>query len=150
MGAGLYPAGVGGAGFDPPKSYSQRTIVTVAQMPKFDIGTRRIVLDASGNAVTVHPVDHQVAIALGIVQRSLSSAAATGLQVSRVRAARRENAADIVQDMVRVSLAALLKAKDIALDSVVTEWRNGSVAFEVTYRNLRLPTSRPTILTGSA
>jgi hypothetical protein len=149
MSTGFYPAGLGPAGFDAPADPSARDITRATLMPLFDVETRSVKLDENGNVLGVHPVDHEVSVQLGIALRSLPSSVSVGVDTSRARRVRRDNVNDVVEDMVRVALARLLRAKDIELVSVRAEFGVGRVAYEVEYKNLRLPNTQAQVRKGS-
>ena len=141
MGAGSYPCGVGRAGFDPPRAVGRLTpILPLAAF--FDPSTRDMPLTAAGDIQSVHPVDQKVSLALGISVGGASPSPGLGLDIARVRRASRIQMQAILDDIVRNALEEVLTAGDVELVGVTILIQTaGRTAFEVAYRNLRLPSA---------
>lgn len=138
MGLGDYPLGDGALGFDPPL-VGQPGYGDAADALLFDLESRTFVTDGDGNLVAVHPVDADVALALGFEFGSIAAAPAEGAEANRLRRVSQAAAQSVTTDVVRVALKRLIDAGDIELLGVETDTRiRGRILVGVDYWNLRL------------
>lgn len=146
MGAGLFPAGLGGAGLNPVQLPSAaQTAAAPPQALLFDPGARGFVTNLDGSIAGVHPVDQSVALAMFFEEGSIPSSPTTGNRfrklLSRSDPARQQT---IVQTEALRCLARLIADKDIALLAAVAyPSAHGRTLVRLEYFNLRLSTGRP-------
>lgn len=141
MGAGDFPAGVGPAGFDPVAFVSPALQFTPPLAALFDLGTRTFpfMTDGSGRLQSVHPVDQQVNLALGLIEGTVTSVKDLGASFARLQ---RASLADLQKEgalMANRALARLISNNDIEVREVTaTRPIPGRVYIAVNYVNLRL------------
>jgi len=150
MGLGSYPAGSTLGGVD-VNAFSAATAVFSASA-KWDPNQRVVVLNSDGTVATVHYVDQQVALALGIELGSIPSAPSVGIRLSNIRAASAATFDLAVRDSTVGALAALLRVRAITLGDPVTRIDivsqydpAGNSRWAVNYQNLLAPAPRTRI-----
>ena len=151
MGAGSTAAGIGPAGFDPTEPAPPQPTFAQPLAARFDLAARGYPLttDGTGRLQAVHPVDHQVELALGVERGSIPSCPDLGLDRGRIRRARGNNVTAEVNVAVNEALRDLLQRGDIALRSVdVRRTDFGRLYVAVNYVNQRLPTPTNSRLLG--
>jgi hypothetical protein len=143
MGAGDEEAGMGDAGHDTPVD-DEFVIATKPQAILFDPATRTFPQTTDGENVSIHPVDQQVAIILGVYTSSLRASVPTGIDRDRIRKAPRVALGAVINDEVRSKLAKLIADGDVELLGTPFQPNaNGRPIFFVDYVNLRLPPTEP-------
>jgi hypothetical protein len=147
MGAGQFAAGAGGAGWDPVYIPAPPNPVLPPRAVKYDPSIKQFVLvDSSGNAIDVHPVDQIVALRLTTEQGQSASSPKLGTRIrALINGAAPAKHQQIARSEVLRVLKDLLDAGDIKLIDVVatTNATNGAVAFVISYTNLRDPLTDP-------
>ena len=106
--------------------------------PVYDLATRQILQNADGSFPSMHPVDVQVLIALGVKLGSIPSKPTAGSGNSALR--QDSKAAAALTNDVTVALSALVKRGDIRVVGVTIDMSiQGRTIRSVDYLNLRLP-----------
>ena len=127
------------AGGGPTLVLSRPRNVTVPAAIRYDGATRDFPLDDAGLYIEEYPTDQKVGLALIVVAGSLSGSPNIG---SKLRAKRYLNPLTIRTEIlfvIKVALADLLKAKEIALARVDVELVSGTrLLVSVVYENLLL------------
>jgi hypothetical protein len=80
--------------------------------------TRQTLLDSDGYARSVHPVDQEVALSLGVELGTLSSSPDTGVDINRLRRASSDVLQNVAKDVVNVALSGPLSRRDIQILTV--------------------------------
>jgi hypothetical protein len=111
----------------------------------FDLSTRTFPLNADGTFKAIHPVDQQVALALGIQQGAIGSYTKLGNKLRAIKRGGGPQLISQVQDAVRQAVAAIVARNDILVTEVaVFTPVRGQITLSFTYVNLRLsPTALP-------
>lgn len=139
MAAAEMLAGEDLAGDGPAQVFSRPRNVSPPAAILYDGATRDFPLDAAGLYVEEHPTDQKAALALIVLAGSLSGSPNIG---SKLREKRYLNVLTIRTEIlyvVKVALADLLKAKEIALIRVDVELVTSSrLLVRVVYENLLL------------
>jgi len=147
MGAGDFGAGEGLAGEDVLPDIVPRTVTAPIAL-RFDGKTRDFLLDDGGRYLSVHPVDQRVALALLILKEKLASAPEVGSGLWKIAYAGGPTLIAEVNDHVRQTLQAMIKAGDIELLAVAVEIpARGTFLVQVDYLNKRLIESERRVLT---
>lgn len=136
MALGDFLLGEGPLGFDPIASNSPAG-VRQQRAPLIHPGLHDAVLLEDGSLLGVHPVDQEVALALGVARGTLGSAPDQGHSLGELEYGARDLEAQ-VQQRVEQALAVLLARGDVLLVSVVTTLIEGGFVVDATYQNLRL------------
>ncbi len=141
-GAGTSGAGFGPAGFEPlPTSGSVVSSAPAALL--FDPNTRDFRKGADGRFVAVHPVDQEVALALGLVERDVGSASSLGNRLRRIARAGGPSLQAGVEDIVRLALKRLTDRDAITVREIVVQSpTRGMILVAVSYENLALQPPR--------
>ena len=141
MGAGSFPAGMGGAGVDPSYVPLSAPAYTPPRALMFDPRVRQFVQNADGSMADVHPVDAQVVYLLFFEAKSSPSQPALGTRIrKRITRVNPKQIPAIVLDEVKTTLGKLIAAGDITLVSVTVDQNSpGAVFYTVSYVNLRDP-----------
>jgi hypothetical protein len=104
----------------------------------FDIGTKSFLQNADGTMKSIHPVDQEVNLALGIEAGAIASAVDVGHRMRRILRASGPTVAAAARDEVNRVLARLLARRDIKLLGVdVDTTTRGRIVAIVRYVNLR-------------
>ena len=136
MALGSYGLGLGPLGFEPIDSSTVDT-VTVPKATLFDLASRSFLVDDDGYTRAMDPVDQEVVLALGIERGAVKASPETGIDLERIRAAKRNQRDAITKDAVRVALSAPLARQDITLGAVSGSFIDGRLYLSVDYTNLR-------------
>jgi phage gp46-like protein len=142
MGAGSFPAGLGGAGLDPVYLPTPAAQPLPPRALFYDPRLRQFSLtDALGNQFDVHPVDQIVALRLTSYQGQSTSQTTLGTRLRTIsQGLSPDRAQQLAQTEVQRVLQDLIDAGDIRLISVVADVSVYSrTQFAVTYVNLRDP-----------
>ena len=141
MGYGSGGAGGGPFGFDPVVAGAGVGLVGASDMPFIDLATGDVPIDANGNYIGTHPVDHEVQMIVGtqvgriVVVPGLGTTLADVTPEADATAVTRTALASVTSALDR-----LIKAGDIKLVSVIaTSPAQGRVRTIIKYINLRLP-----------
>lgn len=141
MGAGDFPAGVGGAGFDPVTEFAAPTVQPLPGAVRWSLETRDSVYSESGTFTPTSPIDAQMTLGLGTRKGTISGAPEIGHTFAETNLATTDQAIQRdVEERARaaVPVATLLAAKDVEILSV--QWsfsRWGGLTVSTQYRNLR-------------
>ena len=146
MALGSHPFGRGPLGFD-PRTTTDGTVTPATSALLFDVSSKATLLDANGFARSVHPVDQEVALAIGVELGTLKSSPTVGLDYERLRSATRKTILAVAIDAVNVALAGPLGRGDIKILGVQAETNAGRISLIVEYVNLR--TAKPMRTEGS-
>lgn len=139
MGIGSFPAGMGPAGGDPIPDPSAPIFKPPIQAAKFDIGTKTQVQASNGTLVSVHPVDQEVNLRLGIEEKQIASAVTVGHRIRQITRSGGPDVQSRVIDAVNIALADPLARKDIKILGVDVDAKTvrGRIVVAVNYLNLR-------------
>ena len=139
MGFGTYPFGIGPFGADPGAGPSARTILPPQGAIDFNGATRGPTQLANGAILTVHPVDQEVNLCLGIEQGTLASAPTVGHRFRQIKRAGGPTLQTECEREAARALAAPLSRGDITILSVVVDSQSvrGRLNIAVNYRNER-------------
>lgn len=147
MGLGSYPAGstLGGVDVNPFSAEA----AAMASAAKWDPLLRVVVLNSDGTVATVHYVDQQVALALGVELGTIPSAPNVGIRLSNIRTATVASFALACRDSTVGALVGLLRSRAIVLgdpltgiDIVAQYDPAGNSRWAVNYQNLLAPSPR--------
>ena len=138
MGAGVKRAGDLYAGHELPAGAV--VFVPLEQAPAYDPLMRAIPLDSDGRAVTVHWVDQDVALYLSVPLGSLGPLPLIGTDIEQLKTATVDNVDVVVSNVVELALAPLIKQRAVEIVDIATRFRPGSLAYQVHYHNLLIPT----------
>lgn len=138
---GLFTAGFGTTPFaaDAVAPPSAPLATSVPAALTFDQKSRSFLQNADGTMASAHPVDQEVALALGIEWGTIASAKDVGHKFRKILRASGPSTVAAVKDEVNRVLARPLARKDIALlgvDVDTTKVRGRILVF-VRYKNLR-------------
>ncbi len=142
MGAGSFPAGLGGAGYD---VVYQPAAVAPAQSPRslfYDPKIKQFVLvDANGSPMDVHPIDQIVAMRLTMYVGQSPSAVAVGTKFRAISSGfTPDRAQQMAKQEVDRVLRDLVQAGDVRVSAVSADVTvRGRVQIAVTYVNMRDP-----------
>lgn len=139
MGAGVKRAGDLWAGHELPADAV--VYVPIEQAPAYDPAIRGVPFDEDGRAQTVHWVDQTVAFNLTVPLGSVPCIPDEGTDVAKLKTATADNVQTVVEDVVQTALSKLLKLKAVSIDRVDVLRRSGSLAYQVHYKNLLVPTA---------
>jgi hypothetical protein len=137
VGAGLKKAGDLWAGHELPAD--AEVFVPIEQAPAYDPTIRGIPFDEDGRAQTVHWVDQEVAFVLTVPLGSVACIPDVGTDVAKLKTATSDNVQTVVEDVVQRALSRLLNLKAISIDAVDVLRRPGTLAYQVHYKNLLIP-----------
>ena len=137
MGMGDFPAGCGPAGLDPIVATTARAKKSPPQALQYDLATRRFVQNADGSMASVHPIDQQVDLAMGIALGSLPGTPTQGNRLRRIQRAAGQTLQREVEDAVYDALNLLTTAKKITVLAVlVATPAPGQVIVQLVYVNM--------------
>lgn len=143
MGSATQPCGASPLGADSVAAPSAQVVIAASPTaPAFDLGTRAFAQNADGTLASVHPVDQEVNLALGIEEGSIASAKDVGHRFRRIIRAAGPTVAAAVRDEANRALARPLARRDIKILSVDTDSTKvrGRIIAIVHYTNLRTQT----------
>lgn len=139
MGAADYPFGYGFWGADPVIPPGSPRQVTPPVALRHTRDGRDFELDANGFYREIHPVDQKVALALVIVEGSLSSVPEMGNRLRTINRVSQAKGRTLAEQYVRLALSDLLKNGDVSIVKVeVDNAIKGRLVVAVTYKNLRV------------
>ena len=150
--AGRYPAGLGdpvvlGGPTSPAPSPASLRVGPQRGSPEYDLGTRQIIQNGNGTFRSIHWVDLQVRLALGIRLGSIPSSPTTGsaaLPPRQTANAPAQGVADMKAATRKLVVAGHIRILSVSVDNSTP----GRTLRYFDYLNLRLPKASPTQLTG--
>lgn len=149
IGAGGYKAGLGGAGFAPVASLSDKLVVDAPRAVNYDPQIKSFT-STNGYYDSIHPVDQAVDLALTIPLGSIKSSPTTGNTFHLIGRQSGVRLAKDAEDRARMALKRITDAGQIqilAIDvdtSVISQ-----VKIQVTYQNL-VTKAKPRTSTNNA
>lgn len=143
MSAGEHLAGdLDVAGEDPPATAPAPRRVSLPRALLFDGATRTYLSDVEGRLLDVHPVDHEVALAILVELGTITSAPSTGSTLRKVKHLGGPTLRTEVAERVRTAVSRALKARDILELGLTVETPSPWALFvRFEYVNLRLADS---------
>lgn len=145
MGAGAFGAGVGGAGAYVPAGSNVATVVTPRAL-KLDPLTRDFVVNADGQYVSCHPVEHEAMMRLIPALTTIRSANEQGARWRDLTIDEPEIMTMRVRELVLEVWRPMIARGDLRLERVAARpsnpWGRGRI--EIEWTNLRDPQSDTT------